>query len=125
MATPGCACLVGLAYWGSSKARSPPHQTADTNNHSQQGDTMRIVNLTPHPVTLVTAGGDEVVVQPEATPVRIPATTTPAGEVGGIPLVREQLGTRTASSPPLSLVWCMWSLAPWRSVPVTGRTCWS
>jgi len=53
---------------------------------------MRIVNLTPHPVTLVTAGGDEVVVQPEATPVRIPATTTPAGEVGGIPLVREQLG---------------------------------
>lgn len=53
---------------------------------------MRIVNLTPHPVTLVTAGGDEVVVQPEATPVRIPTTTTPAGEVNGIPVVTERLG---------------------------------
>jgi len=52
---------------------------------------MRIVNLTPHPVTLVTAGGDEVVIQPEATPARIPATTTPVGEVNGIPLVREEL----------------------------------
>ena len=53
---------------------------------------MRIVNLTPHPVTLVTAGGDEVVVQPEATPARIPATTTPAGDVNGIPVVEEALG---------------------------------
>ena len=53
---------------------------------------MRIINLTPHPVTLVTAGGDEVVVQPEATPARIPTTTTPAGEVNGIPVVEEALG---------------------------------
>lgn len=53
---------------------------------------MRIVNLTPHPVTLVTTNGDEVVIPPQETPVRIPATTTPAGEVGGIPVVVEQLG---------------------------------
>src|SRR5690554_4590686 len=53
---------------------------------------MRIVNLTPHPVTLVTANGDEVVIQPEASPVRIPATTTPVGDVNGIPLVEEALG---------------------------------
>src|SRR5690554_7552713 len=53
---------------------------------------MRIVNLTPHPVTLVTANGDEVVIQPEETPARIPTTTTPVGDVNGIPLVEERLG---------------------------------
>ena len=53
---------------------------------------MQIINLTPHTVTLVTANGDEVVVPPEETPVRIPAETTPAGEVNGIPLVTERLG---------------------------------
>ncbi|MGV2383702.1 MAG UNVERIFIED_CONTAM: hypothetical protein LOD86_00325 [Thermobifida fusca] len=60
---------------------------------------MRIVNLTPHPVTLVTAGGDEVVVQPEATPARIPATTTPVGDVNGIPLVEEALGDANSVLP--------------------------
>ena len=53
---------------------------------------MRIVNLTMHPVTLVTANGDEVVIPPEENPARIPTTTTPAGEVNGIPLVEETLG---------------------------------
>lgn len=52
----------------------------------------RIVNLTPHPVTLVTANGDEVVIPPEETPVRIPAETKPAGEINGIPVVEERLG---------------------------------
>src|SRR5690554_1248820 len=91
MTVPGCICLIGLAYWGSSKAQRPPHQTAGTDN-TAEGSDMRIINLTPHAVTLVTASGDEVVVQPEATPVRLPATTTPAGEVNGIPLVEERLG---------------------------------
>src|SRR5690606_6244893 len=49
--------------------------TADTT-----GEDMRIVNLTPHSVTLVTASGDEVVIQPEENPVRIPTTATPAGD---------------------------------------------
>ena len=53
---------------------------------------MRIVNLTPHPVTLVSTGGDEVVIPPEENPVRIPTTTAPAGEVNGIPVVEERLG---------------------------------
>jgi len=53
---------------------------------------MRIVNLTPHAVTLATANGDEVVIQPEENPARIPATTTPVGDVNGIPLVVERLG---------------------------------
>src|SRR5690554_6151845 len=91
MTVPSCICLIGLAYWGSSKAQRPPHQTAGTDN-TAEGSDMRIINLTPHAVTLVTASGDEVVVQPEATPVRLPATTTPAGEVNGIPLVEERLG---------------------------------
>lgn len=53
---------------------------------------MQIINLTPHTVTLVTANGDEVVVPPEETPVRLPAETYPEGEIGGIPLVTERLG---------------------------------
>lgn len=53
---------------------------------------MRIINLTPHDVTLATAGGDEVVIPPEETPARIPTTTTPVGDVNGIPLVEERLG---------------------------------
>src|SRR5690606_5271342 len=60
---------------------------------------MRIVNLTPHPVTLVDVDGDEVVIQPEASPVRIPATTIPAGEIGGIPLVEEALGDANSVLP--------------------------
>src|SRR5690554_6599093 len=91
MTVPSCICLIGLAYWGSSKAQRPPHQTAGTDN-TAEGSDMRIINLTPHAVTLVTASGDEVVIQPEETPVRIPAETKPAGEINGIPLVEETLG---------------------------------
>src|SRR5690606_41633043 len=54
--------------------------------------------LTPHNVTLVTANGDEVVIQPEETPARIPTTTTPVGEVNGIPLVEDRKSTRLNSS---------------------------
>ncbi|AZU97402.1 hypothetical protein [Thermobifida phage P318] len=53
---------------------------------------MRIVNLTPHAVTLVDVDGSEVVIPPESTPVRLPAETYPEGEVNGIPVVREVLG---------------------------------
>ena len=60
---------------------------------------MRIVNLTPHPVTLVSTGGDEVVIPPEENPVRIPTTTAPAGEINGIPLVTEQLGDANSVLP--------------------------
>src|SRR5690554_2020781 len=91
MTVPGCICLIGLAYWGSSKAQRPPHQTASADK-LQERTLMRIVNLTPHAVTLATANGDEVVIQPEENPARIPATTTPVGDVNGIPLVVERLG---------------------------------
>src|SRR5690606_16307745 len=72
--------------------------TAGTDN-TAEGSDMRIINLTPHPVTLVTTGGDEVVVPPEEAPVRIPATTNPAGEINGIPLVTEQLGDANSVLP--------------------------
>src|SRR5690606_6901341 len=79
------------------RAQSPPHQTAGTDDTT--GDPMRIINLTPHAVTLVTTGGDEVVIQPEKNPARIPTTTTPAGEINGIPLVVEQLGDANSVLP--------------------------
>src|SRR5690606_33671678 len=70
------------------------HGLGEGSEHTDDttGDPMRIINLTPHTVTLVTAGGDEVAIPPQDSPVRIPAATTPAGEINGIPLVREQLG---------------------------------
>src|SRR5690606_28932584 len=83
---------------GGDRTQSPPHQTAGTDN-TAEGSDMRIINLTPHDVTLVTTGGDEVVSPPEAAPVRIPATTTPAGEINGIPLVTEQLGDANSVLP--------------------------
>ncbi|ALA06416.1 hypothetical protein P1312_051 [Thermobifida phage P1312] len=72
--------------------------TEDTDDTTGENP-MRLVNLTPHPVTLVTANGDEVVIQPEETPARIPTTTTPAGDVNGIPLVVEQLGDANSVLP--------------------------
>jgi len=72
--------------------------TEDTD--AATGADMRIINLTPHDVTLVTTGGDEVVVPPEEAPARIPATTTPVGDVNGIPLVVEQLGDANSVLPP-------------------------
>src|SRR5690606_25216254 len=71
--------------------------TEDTDDTT--GDPMRIINLTPHNVTLVTASGDEVVIQPEEAPARIPTTTTPAGEINGIPLVTERLGDANSVLP--------------------------
>jgi len=73
-----------------NQAHNLVDDTEDTDDTT--GDPMRIINLTPHAVTLVTASGDEVVVPPQETPVRIPTTTTPAGDVNGIPVVVEALG---------------------------------
>src|SRR5690606_25056236 len=70
----------------------PPRGTAPGPDRKERENPMRIVSLTPHPVTLVTANGDEVVVQPEENPARIPTTTNPDGEINGIPVVREALG---------------------------------
>src|SRR5690606_27248883 len=72
--------------------------TEDTDN-TAEGSHMKIINLTPHAVTLVTASGDEVVIQPEEAPARIPTTTTPAGDVNGIPVVMEQLGDANSVLP--------------------------
>src|SRR5690606_9481201 len=72
--------------------------TEDTDDTTGENP-MRIVNLTPHPVTLVDVDGDEVVVQPEEAPARIPTTTTPVGDVNGIPVVMEQLGDANSVLP--------------------------
>jgi hypothetical protein len=52
---------------------------------------MNIVNLTPHSLNLVTANG-VVSVPPSGTVARCATTSTPAGEVEGVPLVRTVYG---------------------------------
>src|SRR5690606_10248858 len=53
---------------------------------------MRSGSLIRRRVAHVTANGDEVVTQAEASPVRIPTETIPAGEINGVPVVEETLG---------------------------------
>src|SRR5690606_9109958 len=77
---------------GSQARQGARHTRRRAPTNCRERHLMRIVNLTPHPVTLVSTGGDEVVIPPQETPVRIPTTATPAGDVNGIPVVVERLG---------------------------------
>lgn len=53
---------------------------------------VNLVNLTPHPVTVVGQdGGTILTVQPSGQVLRLPEVTTPAGEIQGVPLVRKAL----------------------------------
>src|SRR5690606_12142142 len=97
---PSCSSGPRGSAGDTHTLRHFPHHLPRTTNHANIGTATtplevlmaNIVNLTPHPVTLVTANGDEVVIQPEAVPVRIPAETKPAGEINDIPVVEERLG---------------------------------
>lgn len=52
---------------------------------------IKIVNLTPHAVT-VFSGGKQLVFPPVATPARVEMTRQPAGQVNSIPVVRVLVG---------------------------------
>lgn len=54
---------------------------------------MKIINLTPHPVVVVGANNNEVVltVPPSGTVLRLPEVIAPAGEIQGVPIVRKVL----------------------------------
>lgn len=52
---------------------------------------MKIVNCTPHALNIVTAHGT-VTVAPSGTVARCSQTSTPAGEVNGVPLSRTTFG---------------------------------
>lgn len=66
------------------------------NNMNKQKEEieMRIVNCTPHPVTILGGEDNSVirVIQPEEKPIRLKASTVPAGEFDGIPLSRTVFG---------------------------------
>lgn len=49
---------------------------------------LRLVNLTPHPITIV--GGDTIA--PTSPPARVSTVSAPAGDAAGIPLVSQQYG---------------------------------
>lgn len=52
---------------------------------------MKIVNLTPHAITVRLESGDRVF-EPSGTEARVATTATPAGEVDGIPVVAQTYG---------------------------------
>src|SRR5690606_21718414 len=52
---------------------------------------MKIINLTPHAITVRTDSGDRVF-EPSGAIARVTTTATPAGEVDGIPVVNQTFG---------------------------------
>lgn len=52
---------------------------------------MKIINLTPHAITVRLESGDRVF-EPSGQVARVATTATPAGEVDGIPVVNQTFG---------------------------------
>jgi len=52
---------------------------------------MQLVNLTPHPITLL-APDNEHVIAPEPTPARCAVRTEQVGTIAGLPVVRQAFG---------------------------------
>ena len=53
----------------------------------------KIINCTPHPVTICDAEGNTLrVIESNGNPIRLAAKTVPAGEFDGIPLSRTEFG---------------------------------
>ena len=54
---------------------------------------MKIINRTPHPVSLCDADGNILrVIESDGQPIRLAAKTVPAGDWGGVPLSRTEFG---------------------------------
>ena len=61
---------------------------------------MKIINLTPHSVSVCDAAGLVLVTLPPSGQVaRVSVTTSPAGDVNGLPLVRQVTGAVTGLPP--------------------------
>lgn len=53
---------------------------------------MKIINLTPHPITVLAADGSVIATYPSDGVLRLPEVTEEVGTIGGIPIVRKSLG---------------------------------
>lgn len=53
---------------------------------------MRILNLAPHPITLLGRDGTETTIAPETTPARVSATSEQVAEIDGLPVIRQAFG---------------------------------
>jgi hypothetical protein len=53
---------------------------------------MKLINLTPHPITIEPAGYIAETIPPTAPPARVKTVTTQLGVVRGVPIVAETLG---------------------------------
>jgi hypothetical protein len=56
------------------------------------GETVKIINCTPHPVVWVDKNGNKTAFQPSGNVPRLETVTQKAGWVGEIPIVRNTLG---------------------------------
>ena len=52
----------------------------------------KLINLTPHAITFIKEGGENVVVEPSGTVARLSTTTVTIGEVNGIPVTTTEFG---------------------------------
>lgn len=51
-----------------------------------------ILNLTPHPINVIGANGEEIVIEPSGAPVRLATSTEPAGTHAGVPITKTVFG---------------------------------
>lgn len=56
-------------------------------------DEKKIINLTPHAITVFLGSGDKLVIPPAGTVARVKQTKTQVGQINGIPVFRTVLGS--------------------------------
>jgi len=53
---------------------------------------MKLVNLTPHPVSIITSSGEMITILPEEKPARVVTVSVQLAVVDGIQIIRQKLG---------------------------------
>lgn len=85
-----------MACWGLTKvALAAPMVSVATGSHGYRGDKkggkMKIINLTPHPIAVLTKEG-MITFPPSGTVARVSQIEEPAGSLDGVQLVRIRCG---------------------------------
>jgi hypothetical protein len=61
----------------------------DKIRQKRRGEMKTIINLTPHPVTIIKPGGEGVTLRPDETPVRLEEEIESRNTINGIPVVHK------------------------------------
>jgi hypothetical protein len=83
---------------------------------------VRFINLTPHPVIIVTGEGEEIVIPPSGQVARVAMTQEVVATVGGVPIVRTRFGEiEGLPEPEPSVLYITSTLVAQAAVALQGR----